>query len=98
MAPKLERNDVETHIVPIYEGLLQDSEPEVRSEALAKVPHLGENCRREPIVEKIIPIISTSIVNDSSQHVKGSLADTICKLCPLIGPEDTVQLLVPSVN
>ena len=49
---------VKDQILPIYELLLRDAEPEVRSEAIAKVPLIAENCDSMEFVDQIMPIIS----------------------------------------
>lgn len=54
------------HIVPLYEQLMLDKEAEVRSEAIGKLPELSKHCSPQAIVEKILPIIITNTVTDSS--------------------------------
>ena len=68
----------DTDIVGYYVTLLQDKEPEVKSEAIAKLPDLAKNCSSSAIVEQILPVLNTFTVNDNSIHVKGSLALAIC--------------------
>ena len=76
----LVREVTDQQIIPIYELLLQDKEAEVRSEAIANVPELCKYCTPALITEKIIPIITSHIANDQSQHVRGSLAHSICEI------------------
>jgi hypothetical protein len=80
LAGQVNRNIADTDIIGYYVTLLQDKEPEVRSEAVAKLPELARNCTGSAIVEQILPILNTYTVNDNSQHVKGSLALAICEL------------------
>jgi len=53
---------------------MQDKEAEVRSEAIAKIPELCKHCSSSIVVEKLLPVINAFSVNDSSQHVRGSLS------------------------
>lgn len=78
--------------------MLQDKEPEVRSEAVSKLPTLAKNCSPNVIVENVLPVINSYTVNDSSQHVKGSLALAICELSQYVGRAHTLQFIVPSVS
>ena len=80
-------NDDITHI---YELLLRDSEPEVRSEAVSKIPALAKHCAREVLIDKIIPILMEQTSVDLSQHVKGSMASAICELAQYMQKEDIV--------
>jgi hypothetical protein len=49
---------VDEEIMNIYELLLRDNEPEVRSEAIAKVPIMARYCSGQVLIEKILPIIT----------------------------------------
>ena len=69
---------VDEHIIGFYETLMQDKEAEVRSEALGKLPELSKHCSSSIMVEKLLPIINAYSVTDQSQHVRGSLAHSIC--------------------
>jgi serine/threonine-protein phosphatase 2A regulatory subunit A len=80
LAGHVPREIADTDVIGYYVSLLQDKEPEVRSEAVAKLPTLAKNCSPNEIVEKILPVLNTYTVNDASQHVKGSLALAICEL------------------
>lgn len=51
----LPKTNVDQSIMPIYITLLGDSEPEVRSEAAARLPLLAKNCSANLIVSKILP-------------------------------------------
>ncbi len=48
---------VNTNILPFYVTLLGDSEPEVRSEAVNRLPELAENCDKGLIVQKVLPTL-----------------------------------------
>lgn len=89
---------VEDEILGFYELLLRDSEPEVRSEAVAQVPLVARYCTSSVFVERILPIIKDQIANDASQHVKGSMASAICEMAQALSPEETVTYIIPTVS
>ena len=84
-------------IVGLYESLLQDKEPEVKSEGVSKLTDLGKHCSPSLITEKLLPIINAYTVHDNSQHVRGSLALSICDLAGFIDKENTLKLVIPPV-
>lgn len=98
LAGSVLREIADQDISGYYVTLLQDKEPEVRSEAVSKLPILAKNCSPSVIVENILPVLNSYTVNDSSQHVKGSLALSICELSQYIGKAHTLQFIVPSVS
>lgn len=51
----VEKSRVDAQILPIYVTLMGDSEPEVRSEAVNKLPDMAENCSGALIVSKVLP-------------------------------------------
>lgn len=65
-------------MITIYKTLLEDSEPEVRSEACNNLVKVSEHCSPQIVCEKIMPILTASIVSDKSPHVRGTLAQVIC--------------------
>lgn len=88
---------VNEEILNLYELLLRDNEPEVRSEAVFKVPIVAQFCDSELLVDKILPIIKEQIASDASQHVKGSMAQAICDLSQCLSKSDTVSYIIPTV-
>jgi len=74
----LSKSNVDSSILPIYTTLLGDAEPEVRSEAAARLPALAKNCSPNLIVTKIIPSLKLQLATESNQHVKGSMAHSVC--------------------
>jgi len=89
---------VDEEILNIYELLLRDNEPEVRSEAVAKVPIMARYCTGSLLIEKVIPIIKEQLASDASQHVKGSMAQSICDLAESLSKEDTIAHILPPVT
>lgn len=88
---------VNEDVVNFYELLLRDSEPEVRSEALNKMPQVAVNCDPQVLSEKILPIIKEQLCSDTSQHVKGSLASAICELTEFVPRKDAIEEIFPAV-
>ena len=64
IAEHVTQNIVEEDILNLYELLLRDNEPEVRSEAVFKVPLVAKKCNPALFVEKILPIIKEQIACD----------------------------------
>ena len=88
---------VDEEIMGYYELLLRDNEPEVRSEAVAKVPVMAKHCTTTTLIDKILPIIKEQISVDPSQHVKGSMAFSICELGECLSKEETIEYVLPPV-
>ena len=72
----------------MYVTLLGDSEPEVRSESVNKLADLAANCTTQLIVQTLLPKLKLQLATESSQHVKGSMAFSICKLAERVSPDE----------
>jgi len=83
--------------VPIYENLLVDKEPEVKSEAVAKLHDLSKYASSNRLIEKLIPNLNSITVNDNSQHVRSSLALSVCDIANNIGKDHALTYIVPVV-
>ena len=88
---------VDNDVVPLYENLMFDKEPEVKSEAVAKLNELSRHASASRLTDKIIPSLQNIAISDNSQHVRGSLALSICNIAQSIGKQNTLIYLVPSV-
>jgi serine/threonine-protein phosphatase 2A regulatory subunit A len=80
------------HIKEIIERLLGDSEPEVRSEIIIKVTEIVEFVKPDLVLDKLILLSS-----DTSQHVRESLAECICKVATHIDPALYVEKALPGM-
>ena len=78
--------------------LLGDSEPEVRSESVNKLSDLAQNCSTSLLVQTVLPRLKLQLTTESSQHVKGSMADSVCKLAQHISQDEAGQHLIPMVS
>jgi len=97
IAPHLPLQDRDSAVIGIYEKLLQDSEPEVRSEACNKLVEVSKHCTADEICAKLLPICNTYTVTDKSPHVRGTLAEVICCMAEAIGKERSNKFIVPTV-
>jgi serine/threonine-protein phosphatase 2A regulatory subunit A len=77
---------------------MNDSEPEVRSEAVGRLAELAEYCNSATIVTKVLPGLKLQLTTESSQHVKGSMAHAVCKVAEKLRTEDVSAYLIPMVN
>jgi HEAT repeat protein len=66
----VEKALADTHIKPIVEALLNDPEPEVRSEIIIKVTEIVDFIKPDFVLDKLI-----ALKTDASQHVRESLAE-----------------------
>lgn len=55
IAKYMKREQVDQYIIPVYTTLMNDSEPEVRSEAVNRLAELAEYCTTSNIVQKVLP-------------------------------------------
>ncbi|CAI2362714.1 unnamed protein product [Moneuplotes crassus] len=80
------------HIKPMVEALISDTEPEVKSEILLKVIEIMEFVKPDLILDKII-----ALTTDTSQHVRESLAECICKIASHVDTELYVSKALPGM-
>eukprot|EP01022_Parablepharisma_sp_SALTPOND_P015662 TRINITY_DN223_c0_g1_i2.p1 TRINITY_DN223_c0_g1~~TRINITY_DN223_c0_g1_i2.p1 ORF type:complete len:631 (+),score=63.48 TRINITY_DN223_c0_g1_i2:2806-4698(+) len=82
---------VDEFVVPWISALLLDTEPEVRSQALLELAGLSKYCTTQLLVDKILPTLNGALLKDPSEHVRASLAKTICGVgenLPQLKPEE----------
>eukprot|EP00727_Mastigamoeba_balamuthi_P007605 m51a1_g3465 putative protein phosphatase 2a scaffold subunit (590) ;mRNA; f:735591-737992 len=80
-------------LVGSFEGLLQDTEAEVRTAAATHVSDVCELLPKAVVSARIVPRVR-ALVADQSQHVRAALASVIGGLAPIIGKEETTTVLV----
>ena len=93
----LDTEIVDELVVPLYENLISDKEPEVKSEAVAKLHELSKHASPSRLIEKLVPNLNTVTVNDNSQHVRGSLALSVCDVAKNLGKHNALTHIVPVV-
>jgi len=76
--PVLSKASVDEFVVTWVSKLLTDTEPEVRSQSLLELENLSKYCTCKVFVEKIVPTLNGGLLKDPSEHVRSSLAKSIC--------------------
>jgi hypothetical protein len=85
LCENLDTEVVDYEVVAMYENLVGDKEPEVRSEAVAKLKDLTKHASPSRLGEKIVPNLNGIAERDTSQHVRGSLALSVCEVAKNMG-------------
>ena len=93
----LDTEIVDEYIVALYENLISDKEPEVKSEAVAKLHELSKHASPSRLIDKLVPNLNNITVNDVSQHVRGSLALSVCDVAKNLGKQHALTYIVPVV-
>lgn len=91
------REMVDQEVVALYENLISDKEPEVKSEAISKLTELSKHASASRLLDKLLPALYNLSMNDNSQHVRASLALAVCQVASHVGKQNTLQYLVPAV-
>lgn len=97
-----------TSLVPALVALLQDQEPEVRSQMAARLPTVGAELspadRASVLTTNVLPVINELLsdlygavcaAHRRSPHVRTALAGVTAQLAPLVGKERALELIVP---
>ena len=94
VGPEITRTD----LLPAFQGLLKDTEAEVRAIAANKVKDFCQNLdkphQENVIMTYILPCVK-ELVADPNQHVKSALASVIMGLSPILGRHNTIEHLLP---
>ncbi len=78
----------------MFDGLLNDPEPEVRAAAAAHLSAISQHLPKSTITSRIIPSVQR-LATDNSEFVKAVVSGEISMLSPVLGKEDTIKLLLP---
>jgi serine/threonine-protein phosphatase 2A regulatory subunit A len=78
----------------MFDGLLNDPEPEVRAAAGEYLSAICAFLPRTTICSTILPTVQR-LATDNSEFVKAVVSGEISMLSPLLGKEDTIRLLLP---
>jgi serine/threonine-protein phosphatase 2A regulatory subunit A len=81
-------------IVEIYVKLLDDKESETRNVCCLKLEPVAERIGKEDIMDLILIQIKKS-EKDTVSFVRGALASTLLRICPLIGKVKTNEFVFP---
>ena len=93
----LEIEIVRKEIFQVFENLLNDSEPEVRTRTLAKLPEIFDKLTEHQLQNEVISKLKTLVV-DSSLHVRLEAANVLTKLCAILRKEPLLTNLLPLVQ
>ncbi len=85
---------LKTSLVEIFAKLFEDSESEIRNTCCLKLELIAERIGKEEIMDKIL-IQLKKLEKDGVSYVRGSLAETILKVCPHIGKSKTNDFIFP---
>lgn len=83
-----------TSLASVYDGLLNDTEAEVRAAASS---HLSAVCKfltKDTILKCVIPT-SQRLASDSSDFVRAFFASEVNNLAPSLGRDEAVQCILP---
>ncbi|KAM3131083.1 hypothetical protein pb186bvf_016781 [Paramecium bursaria] len=81
---------------PIYQQLLKDSEPEVRSMTLQTLNQLLAELPNS-VKDGFLPFLE-ALVKDTSLHVRMSLAEQICKIAKQFNQNIQITIIIPLVQ
>ncbi len=62
----MDKDLVDNEIVILYENLISDKEPEVKSEAISKLQDLSKYASPNRLTDKILPVSQNIAINDAS--------------------------------
>ncbi|CAD8092055.1 unnamed protein product [Paramecium sonneborni] len=82
--------------VPVFQLLLKDSEPEVRSITVMSIYHLLKELPVN-LKESFLPFFQ-ALSTDTSQHVRMSLAEQICKISKQYSVQVVIQTFIPLIS
>ena len=69
---------------------------QVRSAVSANIPAVCGLVAKAVVVSRVLPIVQR-LVSDSSEHVRASVASVINELAAVLGKEETIDLLLPTL-
>lgn len=80
--------------VKLFCGLMKDPEAEVRTAAASKVTSVCKIINDPDLIITDVLSKASELANDSSQHVRASLASVVMGLAPLLGKDKTINNLL----
>jgi serine/threonine-protein phosphatase 2A regulatory subunit A len=87
-------NSLRQTLVDIFVKLLDDKESETRNVCCLKLEPISERIGKDDIMDAIL-IQLKKIEKDSVSYVRGALASTILRICPLVGKSKTNEFVFP---
>ncbi|CAK81537.1 unnamed protein product (macronuclear) [Paramecium tetraurelia] len=92
----VDKTILKTKAVPVFQQLLKDPEPEVRSITVMTIYNL---LKEIPITlkDQFLPFFQ-ALSTDTSQHVRMSLAEQICKISKQYTVQVVIQTFIPLIS
>ena len=88
---------VKKDILNIYVEFLKDTEQEVKSIAILKLPDICEKITEKTIIETILPLLK-SLAVDPSPHVRQSIGQILVKVAKFLSTENLIEHIVPIIQ
>ncbi|CAD8070753.1 unnamed protein product [Paramecium primaurelia] len=91
-----DKSILKSKAVPIFQQLLKDTEPEVRSITVMTIYHLLKEIP-STFKDQFLPYFQ-ALSTDTSQHVRMSLAEQICKISKQYSVQVVIQTFIPLIS
>lgn len=85
---------LKTTIIDIFAKLLEDNEAEVKNTCCLRLEQIAIKVGKEEIFDKVLDQLK-KIEKNQTSYVRGALASTVLKICPLIGVKKTNEFIFP---
>lgn len=84
-------------ILSLFVEFLKDSEQEVKSIAVLKLPEICEKIAEKAIIETVLPQLKV-LASDPSPHVRQSTGQILVKVAKFLSPENLIEHIIPLVQ
>ena len=88
---------VKKDILNIYVEFLKDTEQEVKSIAILKLPEICEKLTEKTIIETIAPLLK-GLATDPSPHVRQSIGQILVKVARFLNSENLIEHIIPIIQ
>ena len=83
-----------TLLVEIYSKMFDDTEAEIRNICCMRLESIADKIGKDELFDKVL-IQLKKLEKDPVSYVRGALASTILRICPLIGKSKTSEYIFP---
>lgn len=80
--------------VDIFAKLLEDNEAENRNICCLRLESIAEKIGKEDLIDQVL-IQLKKVEKDNISYVRGALASTVLRICPLVGKNKTNEFIFP---
>ncbi len=81
-------------LIEIYAKMFEDTEAEIRNICCLRLEYIAEKLGKDELLDKVLVELK-KIEKDSVSYVRGALASSILRICPLIGKNKTSDFIFP---